>query len=136
MLPVAIYALKVGFLSSKESPKFVPTQRFVGMEVVDIRGVMVGNVKDVSVDFQNKALAFRVTAKNNTELDMQWDDILSVEDVVLLKKNVDLATSAPSTLPSTSTQATAKTQVICSNCGASSPPHAKFCPKCGSSMIR
>jgi sporulation protein YlmC with PRC-barrel domain len=106
------------------------------MQVVDIRGVMVGNVKDVSVDFQNKALAFRVTTRNNTELDMKWDDILSVEDVVLLKKNVDLATSAQSSIPSTSTPPTGQTQVICPNCGASSPAHAKFCPKCGASIIK
>lgn len=122
---------------SKESSKFVLAQRFAGMQVIDNRGVMVGTVKDVSVDFQNKLLAFRVSAKNKTEMDMNWDDVLSVEDVVLLKKNVDLPMSAPqATVSSTSTQSssTAQAQVICPTCGTSSPAHAKFCPKCGTAL--
>lgn len=75
---------------SKEASKFVPAQRFAGMQVIDNRGTLVGNVKDVSVDFRNKALAFRVTTKAHTDTDMSWDDVLSVEDVVLLKKEVQL----------------------------------------------
>ena len=67
------------------------------MQVVDIRGVVVGYVKDVSVDFQNKSLAFRVTTKNKAELDVEWDDILSLEDIVLLKKNIDMV--MPATTP-------------------------------------
>jgi sporulation protein YlmC with PRC-barrel domain len=106
------------------------------MQVVDIRGVMVGTVKDVSVDFQNKALAFRVTTRNKTELDVGWDEILSVEDVVLLKKNVDLATLPPPSIPSTSTPPTGQAEVICTSCGASSPTHAKFCGKCGASITK
>jgi sporulation protein YlmC with PRC-barrel domain len=121
-------------LSSKESGKYVPTQRFAGMQVVNIKGVVVGNVKDVSVDFQNKALAFRVTTRNKTELDVGWDDILSLEDIVLLKKNVDLPTSAPPTTPTPPPPATGQARVICSSCGASSPARAKFCPKCGASF--
>jgi len=123
-------------LSSKESGKFVPTQRFAGMQVVDIRGVVVGYVKDVSVDFQNKALAFRVTTKNKAELDVEWDDILSLEDIVLLKKNIDMAMPAttPATIPLSPPPPTIQTQVICSSCGASSPVRAKFCPKCGASF--
>ena len=127
-------------MSSRESGKFVPTQRFAGMQVVDIRGVVVGYVKDVSVDFQNKALAFRVTTRNKTELDVEWDDILSLEDIVLIKKNIDMAMAAPPAIPATipisppSLPPTGQTQVICSSCGASSPVRAKFCPKCGASF--
>lgn len=121
---------------SKESSKFILAQRFAGMQVVDNKGVMVGTVKDVSVDFQNKRLIFRVSAKNKTEMDMDWDDVLSVGDIVLLKKNVDLSMLVPqATVPSTTTQAlTAQAQVICPTCGTSSPAHAKFCPKCGAAL--
>jgi len=122
-------------LSSKELSKFVPTQRFTGMQVVDIRGIIVGKVKDVSVDFQNKTLAFRVTTRNNAEIDMGWDDILSVEDVVLLKKNIDLEKSGTPTIPSPSIPV-GLAQVICPNCGASSPAQAKFCPKCGTNITK
>lgn len=114
---------------SKEPPKYVPVQRFVGMQVIDNKGALVGNVKDVSVDFQNKGLAFRVSTKTRTELDLAWDDVLSVEDVVLLKKEVELGTSSGAPA-APSVQAL----VICSNCGASAPSHAKFCPKCGTNL--
>lgn len=134
MLSAKWYNRQVEFLSLKESSKFVPTQRFAGMQVIDIGGVMVGSVKDVSVDFQKKTLAFRVTTRNNTELDIEWDDILALKDVVLVKENVDLATSPPSTMPSTPTQPTGQAEVICPKCGSSTPARAKFCRSCGATI--
>jgi sporulation protein YlmC with PRC-barrel domain len=118
------------------SAKFVPGQRFVGMQVIDNKGSVVGNVKDISVDFENKALAFRVSTKNRSDLDMNWDDVQTVEDVVLLKKDVDL-TSVPETQAGSSVGApppTVQAVLICPSCGTSTPGHAKFCPKCGTSM--
>jgi sporulation protein YlmC with PRC-barrel domain len=100
------------------------------MQVIDNRGVMVGNVKDVSVDFRNRGLAFRITTKARTEIDVSWEDVLSVEDVVLLKKEVDLASATLPTPPAPMIQAT----MICPSCGASAPGHAKFCPKCGTAL--
>jgi sporulation protein YlmC with PRC-barrel domain len=122
-------------LVSKKAPKFIPVERFVGMQVIDNKGAMVGNVKDISVDFQNRDLAFRVDTKAGTELDFALDDVISVQDVVLLKKDVDMAMAAGPHTPSTPTSApSVQTLVVCSNCGASSPGHAKFCPKCGTSL--
>jgi sporulation protein YlmC with PRC-barrel domain len=116
-------------LTDKPS-KFVPSQSFAGLQVIDTKGAVIGNVKDVSVDFRNKALAFRITTKARAEMDVSWDDVLSVEDVVLLKKELDLtvATVAPATLP------TIQTAMICPKCGASAPGHAKFCPRCGAAL--
>jgi sporulation protein YlmC with PRC-barrel domain len=113
---------------SKDSGKYLPSQRFVGMQVIDTKGSLVGNVKDVSVDFQNKRIAFRVSTKNRTELDLNWDDVLSVEDVVLLTKEADLSPPAPSPAQ---VVPTVQAMLICPNCGTSAPGHAKFCPKCG-----
>lgn len=121
---------------SKAETKYILAQRFVGMQVIDNKGSVVGNVKDVSVDFQSKALAFRVSTKSHSELDMSWDDVQSVEDVVLLKKEVDL-TSMPEAQPAALTsgsQVTIQATLICSNCGSSAPGHAKFCPKCGTTL--
>ena len=112
---------------SKEPSKYVPAQRFAGLQVIDNKGSLVGNVKDVSVDFRNKNLAFRVTTKSHADLDMSWDDVLSVEDVVLLKKEVPLAAQAPAA-------PTVEAMLICPNCGTSAPAHARFCPKCGGSL--
>lgn len=112
--------------------KFTPTQRFSGMQVIDSKGMLVGNVKDVSVNFQERSLAFLVTAKNQTELDIPWDDVLSLEDVVLLKREVELPSEAENakSVPPPTVQAT----LTCPSCGASAPGRAKFCPKCGHSL--
>ncbi len=103
------------------------------MQVIDSKGSLVGNVKDVSVDFRNRSLAFRVTTKTRSEMDVPWDDVLSVEDVVLLKKEVDLAVT---TVPAVTAPPppTVQAVVICPNCGTSAPGHAKFCPKCGAAL--
>ena len=60
------------------------------MQVIDSKGMLVGNVKDVSVNFQERCLAFLVTTKNRTDLDVPWEDVMSVDDVVLLKKEIEL----------------------------------------------
>ena len=116
---------------SKGTAKFASSQRFVGMQVIDSKGSMVGNVKDVSVDFRNKELAFRVTTKTRTEMDIPWDDVLSVEDVVLLKKEVEVSTAPPTATPS---PPTVQAMMICPSCGTSAPGHAKFCPKCAAAL--
>ena len=108
----------------------MPSQRFAGIQVIDSKGAVIGNVKDVSVDFKNKSLAFHIATKAGTEMDVPWDDVLSVEDVVLLKREVDLAV-APTTVPM---PPTVQAAVICPACGTSAPAHAKFCPKCGSPL--
>src|SRR5208337_1270115 len=111
--------------------KHVPSQRFVGMQVIDNKAVVVGNVKDISVSFQDKSLAFRVTTKDRSELDVSWDDVQSVEDVILLKKEVDLSTAKPS---SSTVPVVTQASLVCPNCGTSAPGHATFCPKCGHSV--
>ena len=112
--------------------KFVPAQRFSGMQVIDGKGMLVGNVKDVSVNFHERNLAFLVTTKNRTELDVPWEDVMSVEDVVLLKKVVELPSDDEST--KSASPLTVQAVLICPSCGASAPGHAKFCPKCGHSL--
>jgi len=121
---------------SKEDTKYIAAQRFAGMQVIDSKGTVVGNVKDVSVDFKNKALAFRVTTRKHSELEMTWDDVQSVEDVVLLKKEVDLASipEGHGSTPSDETPIAIQASMICASCGASTPGNAKFCPKCGTAL--
>jgi sporulation protein YlmC with PRC-barrel domain len=112
--------------------KFLPVQRFAGLQVIDAKGVLVGNVKDIAVDFHNRSLAFVVAAKNGRELDISWEDVLSMEDVILLKKEITLPPqeAKPTTQPPPPVQA----MMICPDCGGSAPGQAKFCPKCGHSL--
>jgi sporulation protein YlmC with PRC-barrel domain len=118
----------------KDTGKPIPVQQIIGLQVIDTRGSMIGNVKDISVDFAGKSISFRVTAKNSTELDFSWDDVQSVEDVVLLKKEVDLPSPPADHASNTSNTPTVQPLIICPSCGASTPAHAKFCSKCGTSL--
>jgi len=117
-----------------EKVKFVPVQRFSGMQVIDSKGMLVGNVKDVSVSFQDKCLAFLVTTKNRTDLDVPWEDVMSVDDVVLLKKKIELPNAREDKSTESVSPPVVQAMLICPNCGASGPGHAKFCPKCGHSL--
>ncbi len=116
-----------------DTSKSLPVQQFIGLQVIDTKGTLVGTVKDISIDFANREVSIRVSTKNEDEVDFGWDDVQSVEDVVLLKKEVD-----PSPLKENETgltkARTVQAVLICPNCGASVPARAKFCSKCGSDL--
>ena len=118
----------------KETGKSLPIQQFIGLQVIDTKGSLVGNVKDISLDFQNKQVSFRVATKNKGEMDFGWDDVQSVEDVVLLKKEVDMSSASKEAQLSSSTSQPVQTLMICPTCGAAAPARAKFCSKCGSDL--
>ena len=117
----------------KENGKLIPVQKIIGLQAIDTKGSVIGTVKDISIDFEGKSVSFRVTAKNNAELDFSWDDVQSVEDVLLLKKEVDLP-SPPEHASDTSNPPSVHASVICPDCGTSMPAQAKFCSKCGTSL--
>lgn len=120
---------------SKDARKFLPIQQFIGLQVIDTRGSLIGNVKDVSLDFGNKDISLKVATKSKGEIDFGWDDVQSVEDVVLLKKQVDVPPSSPpDDKHLSSTEQPVQAVLICPSCGASSPARAKFCAKCGAGL--
>lgn len=118
----------------KEASKSLPVEQFIGLQVIDTKGSLVGTVKDILVDFANREISIRVSTKNKGEMDFGWDDLQSIEDVVLLKKEVDLSSEEEREAGSTKARSVNAT-LICPNCGASMPPRAKFCSKCGSDLM-
>lgn len=76
-----VFPARLRTAMSKDSPKFIPVERFVGLQVIESKASLVGNVKAVCLDFRNKNLAFRVKTKADKELDFPWEDVQSVEDV-------------------------------------------------------
>jgi len=117
----------------KEDGKFIPVQKIIGLQAIDIKGSVIGTVKDISIDFEAKNISFRISAKNNAELDFSWDDVQSVEDVILLKKEVNLP-SRTEHASETSNPPDLHASIICPSCGASMAAQAKFCAKCGTSL--
>jgi len=116
---------------TEKKGEFVPTQKFMGMQVIDSKGTSVGTVKDVGVNVVEKKFSLVVTTRAGSELQVSWDDIQSVVDVVLLRKEIEIPKVAevaqvpPPPPPPPST---------CPSCGTSVIPTARFCPKCGSKL--
>jgi sporulation protein YlmC with PRC-barrel domain len=113
----------------------MPLQQFIGLQVIDTKGLLVGNVTDISLDFETKDISLKVTTKNKGEMDFGWEDIQSVEDVVLLKKQVEIpASPVEDKRQGSSGEQMVQALLICPSCGASSPARAKFCSKCGADL--
>jgi len=113
----------------------MPLQQFIGLQVIDTKGSLVGNVKDISLDFETKDISLKVTTKNKGEMEFGWEDIQSVEDVVLLKKQVEIpASPVGDNRQGSSGEQILQALLICPSCGASSPARAKFCSKCGADL--
>lgn len=114
---------------TEKKGEFVPAQKFIGMQVIDSKGSTVGTVKDLGVNVVEKKFNLIVSTRARSDLLVPWEDIQSVVDVVLLRKEVELpkvaepvATPAPPPLN------------VCPSCGTSVVSTAKFCPKCGSRL--
>ena len=118
----------------KDPSKFMTLQHFIGLQVIDAKGSLIGNVKDVSIDFGNKNISLNVATKDKDEMDFTWEDVQSVEDVVLLKKQINVPASPAENKPDSPGEQTSQAVLICPSCGASSPARAKFCSKCGADL--
>jgi len=118
----------------KDASKFMTLQHFIGLQVIDAKGSLIGNVKDVSIDFGNKDISLNVATKDKDEMDFTWEDVQSVEDVVLLKKQINVPAPPAENKPDSPGEQTSQAVLICPSCGASSPARAKFCSKCGADL--
>jgi sporulation protein YlmC with PRC-barrel domain len=114
---------------TEKKGEFVPAQKFIGMQVIDSKGSAVGTVKDLGVNVVEKEFNLIVTTKARSEVQVTWDDIQSVLDVVLLRKEIELPKPTELGVPPPPPPMS-----NCPKCGTSVIPTAKFCPKCGSKL--
>jgi sporulation protein YlmC with PRC-barrel domain len=118
-------------LSKAEKKLYLPSQKFLGKQVIDVKGTLIGNVKDLAVSVGEPDLELVVVTKASGEIQVPWSEIESIEDVVLLNKKLELPRipEAPLVTPIPTGPAS---NIQCPSCKATVPSHAKFCPKCGS----
>ncbi len=120
-------------MSGSPKKKVISGQKLFGMQVIDVKGSLVGTVKDVGVDTNEKQMVLFVSTKAMTDVELTWSSIQSIEDVVLLNKQVETPPAPAQTQPAPTPPAAPLTHV-CPNCKFNAPAHAKFCPKCGTSI--
>jgi sporulation protein YlmC with PRC-barrel domain len=110
----------------------VPSQKFIGMQVIDSKGTSVGTVKDIGINIAEREFNLIVTTRAGSEMQIPWDDIQSAVDVVLLGKGVALpkppeVTQVPMPPPPPPPS-------NCPKCGTPVIATARFCPKCGTKL--
>jgi sporulation protein YlmC with PRC-barrel domain len=113
---------------SKKHSESIPTQKLTGMQVVDSRGAIIGSVKDLAINTNDKEVFLLIETKEGDNQEISLDDVSSIEDVILLTKS-----EAQPLTPPIPTQTT-PTTIACGSCGSTLPAHAKFCAKCGSHL--
>lgn len=113
---------------SESQRKRITSQKFIGMQVVDPKGAIIGSVKDFSIGISDKEILLIVGTKAGEDIEVPLSNVTSVEDVVLLAKPKEGWGTPPT--PSPPSPAT----IACKSCGATLPAHAKFCAKCGSQV--
>lgn len=86
----------------------IPLNRFIGMNVFDDNARSLGIVDDICL--KGSKLMLRV--KSDTKRDIEWDKIIAINDIVLVKSQSNL----------------------CSNCNYLNKEGATFCEQCGSKL--
>jgi len=115
----------------EKKAEFVPTQKIIGMQVIDSKASSVGSVKDIGVNVLERKINLTVMTKAGSELQVPWDDVQSIVDVVLLGKEIEVPKAPEATRVPTPPSPPMNN---CPNCGASVIPTARFCPKCGTKL--
>ncbi len=91
--------LRLERMSDKKN-EFVPAQKFIGMQVIDSKGSAVGTVRDLGINVGEKKFNLIVTTKTRSDVQVSWEDIQSVVDVILLRKEIEIPKIAESaTIP-------------------------------------
>ncbi len=113
--------------------KFLSREKMIGKQVIDSEGVIIGNVKDISINLEEKEIALLVTTRTGAEVNVPSEDVLRVGDVILLNKALKLPAppkegkAAPPIPP-------APAPIKCPNCGYLNAPSSRFCIKCGTRL--
>jgi len=116
---------------TEKKGEFVPTQKIMGMQVIDSKGSSIGSVKDIGVNMVEKKINLIVATKARSDLQIAWEDIQSIVDVVLLRKEIEVPKAPEAAQVGVPPPPPPGN---CPNCGASVIPTARFCPKCGTKL--
>lgn len=78
------------------------------MKVVDSKGYVAGTVKDIGFTVGKVGISLNIEDQEGEAREVSWDEVQAAGDFILLKPNVEAASSAPS-----GQQATAPACPIC-----------------------
>jgi sporulation protein YlmC with PRC-barrel domain len=123
--------------------KFRSREYYVGKRIIDVDGMIVGNLKDINFDMAMKEIVFTASTPDGTEVTLNQNDVSAVGDVVLLKSSgrVQKPTAAatpsapqPAPAPPSPPEVVPFEPTLCPKCGFRNEPATKFCIKCGTRL--
>ncbi|MEM2942335.1 MAG: PRC-barrel domain-containing protein, partial [Candidatus Bathyarchaeia archaeon] len=63
--------------------KHISSQKLIGMQVIDSKGAIVGNVKDFVVNPSDREILLVVSSKTEGDVEVPLTNVCSIEDVIL-----------------------------------------------------
>ncbi len=120
--------------------KYLSKDKLVGKQVIDSSAMIIGNAKDLTFDFEAKEIGLTITAKTGGEIVVSGSNVISVGDVILLNKRIELpevnSTTSQSTYssPPIKEPTVSTTPGLCRVCNFQNEATSKFCIKCGSKL--
>lgn len=111
-----------------DETKRVPSQKLIGMQVVDSKGAIVGSIRDFTMNTADMTILLVVETKAGGEIEIPLSEVSSIEDVVLLGRISQTTSTSRATAPDY------PSTITCRSCGTTLPAHAKFCAKCGTQV--
>uniref|UniRef100_A0A7C3SLV4 PRC-barrel domain-containing protein n=1 Tax=Thermofilum pendens TaxID=2269 RepID=A0A7C3SLV4_THEPE len=108
----------------------VPRSELIGKNVYDQEAKLIGTVHDIALRLGEKEIALVVRTPGGTTIEVPWDKVAAVKDIVLLKEKVELPAEAlVPAAPAAATPSAPTAPRI------SLPPifkrEKKLCPHCG-----
>jgi sporulation protein YlmC with PRC-barrel domain len=100
------------------SGKGIPQSKLVGMQVYDPDCLFVGTVKEIGIIPGQAGITLYVTTRVGSTIEIEWGDVKTVGDIILLSKKVEIP--QPAVTPAVTVQAPTVAQ-----------PAVPVCPKCG-----
>ncbi|MGQ9479403.1 MAG: PRC-barrel domain-containing protein [Thermoproteota archaeon] len=100
------------------SGKGIPQSKLIGMQVYDPDCLLIGTVKEIGIVPGQGNITLYVTTKAGSLLEIEWGDVKTVGDIILLSKKVEIPQpTTPVAQPVTIAPA--------------AQPAAPTCPRCG-----
>ena len=102
------------------SARLVSREDVVGKPVIDQKGSIIGNAKDLAFSVGTEEIKIALIVESEAgELTIDWSSIKAVNDVILLNRELEVK---PPPKPA---------YIICPECGHKNKPDAKYCARCG-----
>lgn len=103
---------------------FVAIRKLIGMSVYDSDAMLVGTVKEIGLRDNKSKIVMAISTTEQSEMEVLWDQIARIGDVVLLKISIVAKTSPGITSPNK-----------CNKCEFENKQDSKFCEQCGNKLI-